>query len=104
MATVLTFLMILLTLQQKKENYVASSTFPGSPNLQSTIKKDKTELAFSLADKNKDGNVDKKEFEKMFKNLQKEKADKLFDHLDKNNDGKLDFSEFKDMMDIRKKK
>ena len=65
---------------------------------------DRAELAFRLADKNKDGNVDKKEFEKMFKNLPKEKADKLFAKLDKDNDGKVDFSEFKDMMDIRNKK
>ena len=65
---------------------------------------DKADLAFSLADKNGDGSVDKKEFEMMFKNLPKEKVDKLFDNLDKNNDGKVDFSEFKHMMDIRKKK
>ena len=65
---------------------------------------DKAELAFRLADKNKDGHVNKQEFEKTFKNLPKENADKLFDHLDKNNDGKLDSSEFKDMMNNPKKK
>ncbi len=65
---------------------------------------DKAEIAFGLVDKNKDGHINKEEFEKTFKNLSKEKADKLFDHLDKNNDGTLDFSEFKEMMDTHKKK
>ena len=64
---------------------------------------DKAELAFGLADKNKDGSLSKKEFRETFKSLPKEKADKLFHHLDKNNDGKIDVSEFKDMMNTNKK-
>ena len=64
----------------------------------------KAEIAFRLADKDKDGYVDRSEFEKMAKNLPKEKMDKVFDNVDKNNDGKLDFSEFKAMMDMCKKK
>ena len=58
---------------------------------------DKAELAFRLADKNKDGQVDKIEFEKTFRNPTKERTDKVLDHLDKNSDGKLYLSEFKDM-------
>ena len=64
----------------------------------------KAEIAFRLADKDKDGYVDRSEFEKMAKNLPKEKMDKVFDNVDKNNDGRLDFSEFKAMMDMCKKK
>ena len=64
----------------------------------------KAEIAFRLADKDKDGYVDRSEFEKMAKNLPKEKMGKVFDNVDKNNDGKLDFSEFKAMMDMCKKK
>ena len=65
---------------------------------------DKTEIAFKLADKNKDGYIDKEEFEKMAKTLTKEKVEKVFQKCDKNGDGKIDYSEFKTMMDMNKKK
>ena len=64
----------------------------------------KTEIAFKLADKNKDGFIDKTEFEQMAKTLSKEKVEKVFQKCDKDGDGKIDFSEFKIMMDMNKKK
>ena len=76
----------------------------GKPQPTSTINMDKAELAFSLVDKNTDGNVNKKEFEKMCKSLPKEEADKLFDSIDMNNDGEVALFEFDDMMETRKKK
>ena len=65
---------------------------------------DKTEIAFKLADKNKDGYIDKQEFEKMAKTLSKDKVDKVFQKCDSNGDGKIDYAEFKTMMDMNKKK
>ena len=65
---------------------------------------DKTEIAFKLADKNKDGFIDKEEFEKMAKTLTPDKVEKVFQKCDSNGDGKIDFSEFKKMMDMNKKK
>ena len=65
---------------------------------------DKTEIAFKLADKNRDGFIDKAEFEKMAKTLSKDKVDKVFQKLDTNGDGKIDYQEFKKMMDMNIKK
>ena len=65
---------------------------------------DKTEIAFKLADENKDGYIDKQEFEKMAKTLSKDKVDKVFQKCDSNGDGKIDYAEFKTMMDMNKKK
>ena len=62
------------------------------------------EIAFRVADTNKDGYVDRKEFSKLSKNIPKEKMYKVVDIADKNHDGKLDYNEFKDMMESRKKK
>ena len=74
------------------------------PQLPSIAGMDKAEIAFRLTDTNKDGYIDKQEFEKMAKSLTKEKIDKVFENCDKNKDGKLDFSEFKEMMTTKKKK
>ena len=56
------------------------------PQLVSVRGMDKTQIAFRLADKNKDGFIDRPEFHQIAKNLPKDKIDKVFDSCDKNHD------------------
>jgi len=88
------------------KTYDLSGREKGPPKISKldTINKqiNKVSSAFSALDKDKDGFVTKKDFERSFPNLTQTQVDACFKKFDKDKDSMLNFQEFKNFMGKRK--
>jgi len=88
------------------KTYDLSGREKGPPKISKldTINKqiNKVSSAFAALDKDKDGLVTKKDFERSFPSLSQTQVDACFKKFDKDKDGMLNFVEFKNFMGKRK--
>ena len=70
-------------------------------NAADKAQKSKTDTAFNLFDKNKDGFITKDEFAEVSKKLSPAQIDAVFAKYDANKDGKLSKEEFRNLIEKR---
>jgi len=86
------------------KGYMESKSKPGGliskvEVMSKADKSQKTETAFRLFDKNRDGYVTREEFTKVSKKLNQRQIEAVFAKFDANGDGRLSMEEFRQMME-----